>query len=127
MTQSVKSKDVARLGKKIRRLLERRRHPMRYREICELYGWFNTNGKPSTGLVFKLAYGVDGKPYEPGREVRKRLGLRDICPACHRPFHKPNPNRVRPVLTEARKVFMKLPRSRQDELIEWALRQNGEL
>jgi hypothetical protein len=97
---------------------------MNFREVCETLGWFNPSGKPSTGLVYKIAYVPD---YEPGREVRQRLGMRDQCSKCRRPFHKPKPPRPKRQLSEARRKFNALTYESQEKLLEWALTQIEEL
>jgi len=120
MTQS---KDIERLGKRIRSMRERRT-PLLWREICVRLKIFNLDESPATGLAEKIGY-YEG--YEPGREVRSRLGLRDQCSTCRRPFRKAGKVRPPIIISEARRAFNQLSRARQEEILQWALTQIGEL
>lgn len=60
--------------------------------ICHRYKIYDPQGNPSTGIARKLAY----DDYEPShREVRQRLGLRDMCLTCGRPYRKKTTRRPR--------------------------------
>lgn len=56
-------------------------------DLCVEVGVLDAKGKPNPGLAHNIAHGRNGKPYEPmEREVRDRLRLKPICPACRRPL-----------------------------------------
>jgi hypothetical protein len=74
-------------------------------------GILKNDGRPDTGMAYKIAY--DG--HEPaGREVRLRLGLRDICTKCHRGFRK----RMVRKMTPARAWWETLETSKREKIIQ---------
>jgi hypothetical protein len=92
-------------------------NPSLWRVICEKFNLHNPDGSPATGLASKIAY----NDFEPGREVRLRIGLRDQCTKCRRPFRKPSTKRQPAIITPARKLFNKMSQIEQDKLIEFLL------
>lgn len=105
------TKQTARLGARIRRLRERRR-PLTWTAICQRLNILNPSGEAATGIAYKIAY----REYEPShREVRARLGLRDVCMTCLRPYRRKGPPRVR---TEIQDWWLRLSATERAAILE---------
>jgi len=91
--------------------MRERRKPISWRNVCVKLGIMKSDGRPDTGMAYKIAY--DG--HEPAdREVRVRLGLRDICSKCHRGFRK----RTVRKMTPARAWWNGLSNAKQEKIIQ---------
>lgn len=105
---------TARIARKIRKLREKKKTA--WKDVCVRLKILKEDGRPDTGLAYKIAY----EGYEPtGRELRHRLGLRDICKSCRRPFRVPSV-KPRPAKSQARVWFNGLKREERDQVLEWA-------
>lgn len=83
MKSQEQTKQTQKLANRIRRLHDKK---MTYTEISLKLGILTPEGKPNPGLVYKIGF----EKYEPaGKEIRARLGLKDICISCLRSFRKP--------------------------------------
>lgn len=87
----MQSKQTQRLAKRLRKAREhkdRKGNPALWRVVCMKVkpNIVKENGDPDTGLAYQIAY----NEYEPSREIQKRLGMRETCKTCHRPFRKPS-------------------------------------
>lgn len=84
----MQSKQTQRLAQRIRKARERilNGKPTPWRLVCVIVRpqIIKVNGDPDTGLASRIAY----DNYEPGLDIQRRLGLREICTRCHRPFRK---------------------------------------
>lgn len=71
-----------------------------FKAIALHLGILTADGRPNEKMTQDIGYKMvraDGevKPYEPiDEEVRERLGLRPICPNCHRPVKHPTRNKA---------------------------------
>jgi len=94
----MQSKQTIRLAVKIRKIHEKKIKGKKtpFRVVCERLNIRKEDGRTDEGLAYKIGY----NDYEPSsREVRKRLGLRDVCSKCKRAFrvikpavvHTPSP------------------------------------
>lgn len=65
------------------------RHKMTLEAICVELGITNDRGEPNPGLAHNIVFGRNGKDYEPTEfAVRRRLGMKEICPVCKRAMPK---------------------------------------
>jgi len=93
--------------------MRERRKPISWRNVCVKLGIMKSDGRPDTGMAYKIAY--DG--HEPAdRMVRARLGLRDICTKCHRGFRKASARRT--TLSQARAWWNGLANAKQEKIIQ---------
>lgn len=123
MIKPSQTTQTARIAKRIREFRERK-HQLKWREICEPgrvtpNGILKDDGMADTGLALKIAY----NNHEPERrDVRARLGLKDICTTCRRPYRQKT---VKAVVTpsRARTWFQSLPREKQEEALQFLYEQ----
>lgn len=123
MTSSTASigqtKQTLRLAERIKRFRGKRDRAgkqMIWRKVCLKIKppILTAEGKPDTGLAYKIAY----QGLEPeGRDLRKRLGLRDICTNCKRPYRKIGAKKPAAKKTDARLWFERLPIDRKEQMI----------
>lgn len=108
---------TARLGRKIRKMRERKKGGKRaWKDVCKLLNIMKKDGQPDTGLAYKIAY----EGYEPlGRDLRKSLGLRDICTKCKRLFRVVTVKPAR-AKSPARVWWDKLKGEDRQKIMEWA-------
>lgn len=117
-THVMQTKQTQRLAERLRRIREktdRKGNKTKWRVVCLKVKppILLESGEPDTGLAYQIAY--NGKEPE-DRHIRERLGLKDICAKCLRPYRKPagKANKRSP----AREWFINLSREKQENLLE---------
>ncbi len=121
-TPKTQTPQTARLARKIRRIREKKKRGKLtlWRVVCETLNIRKVDGSYDHGMAFKIGY----EEYEPsGREVRHRLGLRDICTKCRRAFRTPRVPMARQTLSPARMWFNRLKREDQEKILEFSYKQ----
>lgn len=123
----MQTKQTQRLGARLRRIREktdRKGNMTKWRVVCLKVDppILLESGEPDTGLAYQIAY--NGKEPE-DRRIRERLGLKDICAKCLRPYRKPA--RVAKKRSPAREWFMKLKSDRKEKMIEFLFDTFGDL
>ena len=110
----MQTNQTARLAGRIRKIREHRVNGKltAWRIVCDKLSIRTADGKPDTGMAYKIGY--EGK--EPAHmDVRRRLGLLDICALCHRPFRKPGLHRE---ISPARQWWNRLKSDERNQWIE---------
>jgi hypothetical protein len=78
------SKQTSGTARKAKRINRLRAKGKTWESISIEEGIIKENGSPDPGLAYRIAHGYEPK----GRELRSRLGLRDVCMSCLRGFRK---------------------------------------
>ena len=113
----MQSKQTNRLSRKIRKIREKKTRGKltRWVVVCEKLNIRTAEGNLDPGLAYKIGY----QEYEPSdREIRKRLGLNDICTKCRRVFRATRPPEAKKPMSPARAWWNGLKSGDREKLIE---------